>query len=347
MIKVEEKYMARCLQLASYAKGETSPNPMVGAVIVHKDKIIGEGFHHKAGEPHAEVNAIGAVSDQQLLTESTLYVNLEPCSHYGKTPPCAELIIKKGIPRVIVGCLDPFPAVSGQGIKMLREAGVEVVAGVMEKESRELNRCFITMHEKQRPYIILKWAQSQDGFIDHIRTDNSLPPVQFSTPQSRRQVHKLRTEVSAIMVGTNTAILDNPSLTARHWEGKSPVRIAIDKDLRIPTGYHLLDKAIPTLIFTSKQKENVLNTEYITVDFSKNILPLILNELYKRNLDSLLVEGGAFLLQQFIRSEIWDEIRVETAPFLLKTGVKAPDIPLDKTYVSTSNNSIQIYKNSH
>lgn len=345
-MKVEEKYMARCLQLASYAKGETTPNPMVGAVIVHKDKIIGEGYHRKSGEPHAEVNAIAAVSDKRLLQASTLYVNLEPCSHYGKTPPCAELILKKGIPRVVVGCLDPFPAVSGQGVKMLRQAGVEVVTGVLEKESRWLNRHFITIHEKQRPYIVLKWAQSQDGFIDHLRTDHTLPPVQFSTPQTRRQVHKLRTEVSAIMVGTNTALLDNPSLTVRHWDGKSPVRIAIDKDLHIPADYHLSDGITPTLIFTAKQKEIVLNTEYITIDFSKNILPPILHELYKRRLDSLLVEGGSFLLHQFIQSGIWDEIRVETASFLLHNGVKAPSIPQDKIEILVSDNTIQTYKNT-
>ena len=241
MVEVENKYMARCISLARNGIGNVAPNPMVGAVIVHQGKIIGEGYHRKYGEAHAEVNAIASVRDESLLKEATIYVSLEPCSHYGKTPPCAELIIKKQIPRVVIGCLDPFPEVSGRGVRMLCEAGVEVVTGVMEEEARELNRVFMTFQEKRRPYIYLKWAQSADGFMDRLRTNNSLPAVVLSSSETLRRVHHLRANVAAIMVGTQTALLDNPSLTVRHWAGKSPVRVVLDRTLRIPPHYHLLD----------------------------------------------------------------------------------------------------------
>ena len=244
MVEVEEKYMARCIELAKGGRGNVSPNPMVGAVVVHKGRIIGEGFHRKCGEAHAEVNAIASVKDESLLKDSTIYVSLEPCSHYGKTPPCAELIIRKGIPRVVVGCLDPFPEVSGRGVRMLREAGVEVVTDVMEEEARALNKAFMTLQTKGRPYIILKWAQSEDGFIDRLRMD-VLEPVTV--------VHKLRSEVAAIMVGTRTALLDNPSLNVRHWSGNSPVRVVLDRRLVIPDSYRLLDGSLRTLIFTEKE----------------------------------------------------------------------------------------------
>ena len=237
MVEVEEKYMARCIELAKGGRGNVSPNPMVGAVVVHKGRIIGEGFHRKCGEAHAEVNAIASVKDESLLKDSTIYVSLEPCSHYGKTPPCAELIIRKGIPRVVVGCLDPFPEVSGRGVRMLREAGVEVVTGVMEEEARALNKAFMTLQTKGRPYIILKWAQSEDGFIDRLRTDVSEPVTVLSSPETSRLVHKLRSEVAAIMVGTRTALLDNPSLNVRHWSGNSPVRVVLDRRLVIPDSF--------------------------------------------------------------------------------------------------------------
>jgi len=324
MITVEEKYMARCLQLARQGEGNTHPNPMVGAVVVYDGRIIGEGYHRKAGEAHAEVNAIAAVKDESLLRDSTLYVNLEPCSHYGKTPPCADLIIRKGIPRVVIGCLDPFPEVSGRGVRMLLKAGVEVITGVMNEESWKLNKVFMTFHEKQRPYIILKWAQSADGFIDHNRFDHTIPPVVLSSPENLRRVHKLRSEVSAIMVGTRTALLDNPSLSVRHWSGKSPVRIAFDRHLRIPAHYHLLDGSIPTLIFTGKEVKDSHNLKYIVLDYSQPVIPQVLHILYEYRLDSLLVEGGTTLLNSFLTAELWDEIRIETAPIVLNEGVKAP-----------------------
>lgn len=326
MVEVEDKYMARCISLARGGAGNVAPNPMVGAVIVHQGRIIGEGFHRKYGEAHAEVNAIASVGDEALLKESTIYVSLEPCSHYGKTPPCASLIIEKQIPRVVIGCPDPFPEVAGRGVKMLREAGIEVVTGVMEKEARELNRVFMTFQEKKRPYVYLKWAQSADGFLDLLRTDASLPAVALSSAETLRRVHYLRAHVSAIMVGTRTALLDNPSLTVRHWAGNSPVRVVLDRSLRIPSDYHLLDGCVKTLVFTAKEAANRENVEYVTIDFSQPVLLRVLHELYMRRLDSLMVEGGAVLLNAFLEEDVWDEARIETAPVSLRTGVKAPDI---------------------
>lgn len=318
--------MARCISLARNGTGNVAPNPMVGAVIVHQGKIIGEGYHRKYGEAHAEVNAIASVRDESLLKEATIYVSLEPCSHYGKTPPCAELIIKKQIPRVVIGCLDPFPEVSGRGVRMLREAGVEVVTGVMEEEARELNRVFMTFQEKRRPYIYLKWAQSADGFMDRLRTDNSLPAVVLSSSETLRRVHHLRANVAAIMVGTQTALLDNPSLTVRHWAGKSPVRVVLDRTLRIPPHYHLLDGAVKTLVFTAVEAVSRENVEYVTIDFDRPVLPQVMHELYVRKLDSLMVEGGATLLGHFLEDGLWDQMLVETAPVNLESGVKAPDL---------------------
>jgi diaminohydroxyphosphoribosylaminopyrimidine deaminase/5-amino-6-(5-phosphoribosylamino)uracil reductase len=324
-MEVEDKYMARCIALAKHGEGKVSPNPMVGAVVVCKGRIIGEGYHRQYGGAHAEVYAIHSVRDERLLRESTLYVNLEPCSHYGKTPPCTELILKKQIPRVVVACTDPYPAVSGQGIGRLRANGVEVVAGVMEKEAYRLNKEFMAFHTLKRPYIYLKWAQSADGFIDKLRTSMNLPPVTFSSPAMLQQVHKKRSEVSAIMVGTRTALLDNPSLTVRHWSGKSPVRVALDRKLSIPPQYHLLDGQAPALVFTGAERENTPGVEYIRIDFSgRDVLEQVLQHLYERKLTSLLVEGGAYLLNRFIEENLWDECQVETAPVCLQEGVEAP-----------------------
>ncbi|MDR2146552.1 MAG: bifunctional diaminohydroxyphosphoribosylaminopyrimidine deaminase/5-amino-6-(5-phosphoribosylamino)uracil reductase RibD [Tannerella sp.] len=317
-------FMNRCLDLAKGGKGLAAPNPMVGAVIVHGDRIIGEGFHHCYGEAHAEVNAIRSVreEDRVLLKNSTLYVSLEPCSHYGKTPPCAELIIRTGIPRVVLACLDPYHKVSGRGVKMLQDANIEVVTGTMEQQALELNRYYMTVHQQKRPYIILKWAQSEDGFLDKIRTGVSEKPVQLSSPVSQIMLHKLRSENQAIMVGTNTAILDNPSLTVRHWIGKSPLRILIDRDLKVPAGYHLLDGTTPTLVITGKEAVNQTNIEYVHVAD----LPDLMKLLYARNINSLLVEGGATLHRSFINADLWDEIMVETVPKALGSGVKAAEL---------------------
>ena len=305
----DEKYIRRCIELASNGLCNAAPNPMVGAVIVHNGKIIGEGYHARCGEGHAEVNAIRSVKDESLLKESTIYVSLEPCSHYGKTPPCADLIISKGIPRVVVGCIDPFSQVSGRGIKKLRDAGIEVTVGVLEDECKNLIRRFVTFNTRKRPYITLKWAESADGFIDIIRENGS--PVVLSTPITSMYVHKQRAEHKAILVGRKTALLDNPSLTTRNWYGANPLRLVIDRTLSLPSGLRLFDHTTPTLVFT----------------VSKDILPQILTILYERKIQSLLVEGGTTLLQSFINSDLWDEMFVEHSVKVLGEGVKSPVIP--------------------
>lgn len=319
-------YMSRCLELARKGIGFTAPNPMVGAVLVHQGRIIGEGFHRRAGEAHAEVNAINAVRDQSLLRQATLYVSLEPCSHYGKTPPCAELIIRKRIPRVVIGCLDPFAEVSGRGVRMLLQAGIEVTTGILESECRALNKAFITFQEKGRPFIVLKWAASADGFIDWRRSDYSVPPVQLSSPASRRQVHQLRAETAAILVGTRTALLDNPALSVRHWHGPAPVRLTIDRHHCIPTHYHLLDGTTPTVVFTSREVKNSKNISYTPLNAQESTPRQIVHYLKEQKLNSLLVEGGAALLHSFLAEDLWDEARVEIVNRRLGEGIKAPEI---------------------
>lgn len=326
----DEKYMARCIQLARNGRYGAAPNPMVGAVIVCEGRIIGEGYHIRCGEAHAEVNAIRSVSDESLLSRSTIYVSLEPCSHYGKTPPCADLIIAKRIPRVVVGCVDPFDKVAGRGITKLREAGVQVTVGVLEQECRELNRRFIISHQQARPYVILKWAQSADGFIDAFRTDASCKPVLFSNPITSILVHRLRAGVDAILVGRRTALLDNPSLTVRHWQGRSPLRIVIDGRLTLPSSLNLFDGNYPTLVVTYKKPTTPLSqVEYFVAESDQPILPQLMAELYSRKIQTLLVEGGTILLQSFIDTSLWDEIRVETASFNVNQGIKAPCLPTD------------------
>ncbi|MCF2582420.1 bifunctional diaminohydroxyphosphoribosylaminopyrimidine deaminase/5-amino-6-(5-phosphoribosylamino)uracil reductase RibD [Bacteroides caecigallinarum] len=320
----DEKYIRRCIELASNGLCNAAPNPMVGAVIVHNGKIIGEGYHARCGEGHAEVNAIRSVKDESLLKESTIYVSLEPCSHYGKTPPCADLIISKGIPRVVVGCIDPFSQVSGRGIKKLGDAGIDVTVGVLEDECKNLIRRFVTFNTQKRPYITLKWAESADEFIDINRKNGS--PVVLSTPITSMYVHKQRAEHKAILVGRKTALLDNPSLTTRNWYGANPLRLVIDRTLSLPSNLKLFDHTTPTLVFTEKEKAVEENLEYITLDFSKDILPQILTVLYERKIQSLLVEGGTTLLQSFIDTELWDEIFVEHSAKVLGEGVKSPVI---------------------
>lgn len=320
----EEKYMQRCIELARNGLCNVSPNPMVGAVIVCNGRIIGEGYHIRCGEAHAEVNAIRSVKYESLLKQSTIYVSLEPCSHYGKTPPCADLIIEKQIPRIVIGCRDPFSKVAGRGIQKLRDAGREVIVGVLENECRHLIRRFITFNTLRRPYITLKWAESADGFIDINRTNGQ--PVVLSTPLTSMLVHKKRSESDAILVGRRTALLDNPSLSVRHWHGKNPVRLVIDKNLSLPPSLHLFNDHIPTLVFTSAERAKEKCTEYITLDGKKDLLPQMMEELYARGLQALLVEGGAQLHQSFIDAGLWDEIFVEKAHTVLHSGVKAPEI---------------------
>ncbi|WP_337422044.1 bifunctional diaminohydroxyphosphoribosylaminopyrimidine deaminase/5-amino-6-(5-phosphoribosylamino)uracil reductase RibD [Phocaeicola sp.] len=321
----DEKYIRRCIQLARNGMCNAAPNPMVGAVIVHNDRIIGEGYHARCGEGHAEVNAIRSVKDESLLQESTIYVSLEPCSHYGKTPPCADLIIRKGIPRVVVGCVDPFSLVSGRGIQKLKDAGIDVKVGVLEAECRQLIKRFVTFNTQQRPYITLKWAESADGFIDINREEGQ--PVVLSTPITSMYVHKQRAEHHAILVGRRTALLDNPSLTTRNWYGKNPVRLVIDKELTLPTSLKLFDGSAPTWIFTAQDKASTSQVIYFKLDFSRSILPQILQKLYENKLQALLVEGGSRLLQSFIDEGLWDEIYTEHSAKVLENGVKEPVIP--------------------
>ena len=317
-MNVDEKYMARALQLARQGAGHTSPNPMVGAVIVHKGLIVGEGFHRCCGEGHAEVNAIASVRDHDVLRESTIYVTLEPCSHYGKTPPCAKLLIDKGIKRVVVGCLDPFEKVSGRGIKMLQQAGIEVTVGVLEDECRALNKRFFTAHTSHRPWVLLKWAQSQDGFI----AGTGGATVQLSTPLTQCLVHRERSMVDAIIVGARTVANDNPSLTTRHWSGNSPLRVVIDGNMTIPAASTILTDGAKTLIYNSVKSKITGSAQWAQVD----IMPSSwLEDLYCRGITSVMVEGGASILRQFINSNCWDEMRVEISPLRLGSGVKAPN----------------------
>ena len=308
----EEKYMRRCIELAKNGLCNVSPNPMVGAVIVCDGRIIGEGYHIRCGEAHAEVNAIHSVKDESLLKRSTIYVSLEPCSHYGKTPPCADLIIEKQIPRIVIGCQDPFSEVAGRGIQKLRDAGREVTVGVLEEECKSLIRRFITFNTLHRPFITLKWAESADHFIDIERTDGK--PVSLSSPLTSMLVHKKRAEADAIMVGRRTALLDNPSLTVRNWYGHNPIRVVLDRTLSLPNDSQIFDGNVPTLIFTEKQQPEKKNITYITINFNHNPLKQIMEALYQRKIQSLLVEGGRQLLQSFIDNELWDEAYIEKCP---------------------------------
>ena len=268
--------MKYCLKLAVKGLGNVTPNPMVGSVIVANGKIIGAGYHQRYGQAHAEVNAIHSVSDKELLKKSTLYVNLEPCSHFGKTPPCTDLIIKSKIPRVVIGCTDIFAKVNERGIKKLKKAGIDVMTNIMEEKCKKLNKTFFTYHEKKRPYIILKWAQTADYFIDTKRNIyNPKKAILISNQQDKILTHRLRSQTEAIMVGTNTALLDNPYLTTRAVKGKNPLRIAIDRDLKIPKQFHLLDKSTPTIIFTAGNAPSKHNLEFLKINFNKNILPQI------------------------------------------------------------------------
>lgn len=326
-MNVDNKYMYRCLQLALNGNGFVAPNPMVGAVIVYNDQIIGEGYHRQYGKAHAEVNAINSVKNKTLLKESTIYVSLEPCSHYGKTPPCAQLIIDSGIPRVVVACLDPYPSVSGRGIKMLQDAGIEVTVGVLEEEARYLNKEFFTAQIKDRPYVYLKWAQTKDSFIDKKRIEGETPcPTPISNDFMKMLVHKKRAEVSAIMIGTNTAVNDNPSLTTRFWYGKHPIRIILDRQGRIPSGYNIFDSSVETIVFTEVKKAPLKNVTFINLDFDDNLFKNIFGELRKRKINSILVEGGKELLKSFIEKGLWDEAYIETSDSVFKEGVEAPFI---------------------
>lgn len=329
-MEVNSGFMNRCLQLAIKGSGATKPNPMVGAVIVNNNKIIGEGYHKVYGGAHAEVNAINSVKDESLLADSTMYVSLEPCAHYGKTPPCAELIITKKIPRVVIATKDPNPKVSGKGIEMLLNSGVRVVTGIMEKEAVELNRAFFVNQREKRPFIVLKWAQSRDGFIDiHRQAGDNKQPVRLSNGLTHSIVHKHRTMVQGILVGTNTAILDNPRLTARNWFGNSPTRIVIDRNNKIESSSHLLDGTIKTIVFTSKLSKSTNrhdNVEYVEIDFDSDTNEQIIEYLYQSGIYSVMVEGGTKLLTSFIDKSLWDDAFIECSEMDLLNGVRGPKI---------------------
>jgi diaminohydroxyphosphoribosylaminopyrimidine deaminase / 5-amino-6-(5-phosphoribosylamino)uracil reductase len=326
-MEMKEKYMKRCIELARLGAGSVSPNPMVGCVIVCQGKIIGEGFHQKYGEAHAEVNAINAVSQPELLKESTLYVSLEPCAHHGLTPPCSDLIVEKQIQHVVIGTIDPFSEVAGKGIEKLRKAGIKVEVGILEKECRDLNKRFFTFHEKKRPYIILKWAQTLDGFIDINRSsENFGEPTWITGVLALRLVHKIRSEEAAVLVGTNTAEKDNPSLTVRNWSGNNPVRAVIDKNQRLSPALNLFDGTSKTLVLNAKKNEVTDETEWIKIDFEHDVLIQILNEFHHRKILSVIVEGGKQLLESFIRQNLWDEAHVFIGNKFFHNGISAPKI---------------------
>ncbi len=339
--------MSRCIQLAKNGLGTTYPNPLVGSVIVHENKIIGEGWHYKAGQPHAEVNAIKSVENQQLLKDATIYVSLEPCSHFGKTPPCADLIIQSGIKKVIVGSLDPNPKVAGRGIKKLMEAGCEVIVGVLDKECDELNKRFFTFHQKKRPYIFLKWAQTADGFISpENESRKETKPVWITNEFSRQLVHKMRAQEQAILVGTNTVLEDNPSLTVRDWAGENPTRIVIDRNLKIPQDLSVFDTSSKTIVFNEKQTTNSEKLDFEKIDFFKEIPQQICEVLFRRNIQSVIIEGGTKTLQSFIDDNLWDEAFVFNGSISFGEGIKAPIFKgvliSDK---KIKNDTLRIFKN--
>lgn len=333
MVNIHEKYITRCIKLAKNGLGTTYPNPLVGSVITYDDTIIGEGWHWKSGSPHAEVLAIAAVSDKELLKQATIYVNLEPCSHHGKTPPCTDLIIASGIKHVVVGTIDPFAKVAGSGIRKLREAGCTVTVGVLEDRCKVLNRRFFTFHTQKRPYVILKWAASADGFLGSGTTAESLEkatPEWISNSYSRQRVHQWRSQEQAILVGTNTVFHDNPRLNVRDWKGEAPVRIVLDKQLRIPGEYNVWDGSVKT-IFISDKSCNTSSPEQVfneKIDFSGDVARQFCDVLYKHQLQSVIVEGGAQTLQTFINAQLWDEARVFTGRTALHTGIRAPELHL-------------------
>lgn len=348
-MNIHEKYINRCIQLAKNGIGTTYPNPMVGSVIVFNNKIIGEGWHRKAGEPHAEVHAINAVKDKSLLKKATIYVSLEPCSHFGKTPPCANLIVESGIKKVIIGTIDSHSKVKGKGVKYLLENGCDVIVGVLEEECINLNKRFFTYHQKMRPFIILKWAETSDGFIDKIRTNSDKKaPIWISNSYSQQQVHKLRAEEHAILVGTNTALNDNPSLTVRNWGGLNPIRIVIDRTLKIPKDYNLLCDFEKTIVFCeekpiSNDYEHVI---FEKIDFNQKVINQVCSVLFNYEIQSVIIEGGKQTLQSFIDANLWDEAYVFVSDVIFNSGLRAPKINITPYEIKKiSNNSLKKYRN--
>ncbi|MCG8813481.1 bifunctional diaminohydroxyphosphoribosylaminopyrimidine deaminase/5-amino-6-(5-phosphoribosylamino)uracil reductase RibD [Tenacibaculum finnmarkense] len=347
-----EKYIKRCLQLAKNGIGTARPNPSVGAVIVYKNTIIGEGFTSAYGANHAEVNAINSVKDKTLLKEATIYVTLEPCAHFGKTPPCADLIVKHQIAKVVIGCVDTNSLVAGKGIERLQNAGINVTVGVLEDECKKHHKRFFTVQNKKRPYIVLKWAETADGFIAPLKRD-AQQPVWISNSYSQQLVHKIRSQEQAILVGTNTVIADNPSLDVRHWAGNNPVRVVLDKNLRIPSNLTVFDEKVKTLVLVDKAtkinkvKEQVEVLEKI--DFSSRVAEQICSVLQKHQIQSVLIEGGAQTLQTFIDANLWDEAQVFVGETSFKNGVEAPRLSAEKILLKKQNiasDVLRIFENT-
>ncbi len=338
----DEFYMNRCLELAQKALGKTYPNPLVGSVIVHEGKIIGEGFHQKAGEAHAEINAINSVENKELLKESTIYVTLEPCSHFGKTPPCANKIAEIGFKKVVIGTLDSHEKVNGKGVEIIENAGIKVISGILEKESRELNKRFFTFHEKKRPYLILKWAQSADGFLD-----KDFKPTQIGNSLTKQLVHQLRSEEHAILVGTYTALTDNPSLTVREIVGENPVRVLIDFELKVPKHFQIYNSEAKTLIFNSIKDSAEGNVKFIKIE-KENFLESLMQKLYEEQIQSIIIEGGSFTLQKFIGQNLWDEaIIIKNENLVLESGTKAPEFNFDAYHVEDFRDNIAKFYRNH
>ncbi|WP_312994188.1 bifunctional diaminohydroxyphosphoribosylaminopyrimidine deaminase/5-amino-6-(5-phosphoribosylamino)uracil reductase RibD [Chryseobacterium flavum] len=341
-MNTDELYIKRCIELAQKALGKTYPNPLVGSVIVHNGEIIGEGYHHKAGENHAEINAINSVKNKELIPESTIYVSLEPCAHYGKTPPCALKIKELGFKKVVIGAMDSHDKVNGKGKKIIQDAGIEAVSGILEKECIELNKRFFTYHEKKRPYIILKWAESGDGFLD-----KDFKPTAISNALVNQFVHQLRADEHAILVGTQTALNDNPGLTVRNTEGINPVRILIDFDLKVPADFNIYNNEARTLVINSVKEISEEHVQFIKIN-KNNFLPDLMEALYKEQIQSVIIEGGRFTLQQFINAELWDEaIVIKNENLNLENGTKAPEFR--HTAIRTENyreNTIVFFKNN-
>lgn len=338
----DEFYIRRCIELAGKAIGKTYPNPLVGSVIVYQDKIIGEGYHHKAGENHAEINAINSVKDKSLISESTIYVSLEPCAHYGKTPPCALKIKELGFRKVVIGAMDSHDKVNGKGKKIIQEAGIEVVSGVLEQDCLDLNKRFFTFHQKKRPYIFLKWAQSGDGFLDR-----DFKPYSISNTLVNQFVHQLRADEHAILVGTQTALNDNPGLTVRNVEGENPIRVLIDFELKVPETFNIYNPEAKTIVINTIKEEENENIKFIRIS-KENFLAELMNALYREQIQSVIIEGGRFTLQQFIDAGLWDEaIVIKNENLKLISGTKAPDFTDQKPLKTEEfrDNMIEFYKN--
>jgi diaminohydroxyphosphoribosylaminopyrimidine deaminase / 5-amino-6-(5-phosphoribosylamino)uracil reductase len=339
-MKSDESFISRCFELALNGIGSVSPNPLVGCVITNNGNIIGEGWHRKYGEAHAEVNAVQSVSDKTLLSSSTVYVNLEPCSHFGKTPPCADMLVEHNVKRVVISNLDSNKLVSGKGIEKLRGAGIEVVAGILEDEGRHLNRRFFTVMEKGRLYIILKWAQTVDGFISREVGERS----QISNTYAKQLLHRWRTEEDAFLIGTQTAASDNPQLNVREWHGRNPIRVVFDRNLRLNRSLHLFDGLQPTICYNTMRSESKTNLDFVKVD--GDFLPGVLKDLQQRKIQSVVVEGGTQTLQLFIDAGLWDEARVFTSPQKFGSGVSAPSVEgLEISKSNISGDSLTIYQN--